>query len=142
MTHPRDGVTAAGFLQRRGHTRSDAGSVVAEWSMVAGVMALLFALTVQIIFALHVRNVLIDSASHGARYATLADRGPEDGVERTRELINHTVGPRFSEDISIRSETVNGIPTLEITVRAPMPIVGPFGPAAGLEVTGHAVEYS
>ncbi|MDO5619607.1 TadE family protein [Kocuria sp.] len=120
----------------------DAGSVVAEWAMVAGVTAVLFAVTLQVIFALHVRNVLIDAASHGARYGTLADRGPGDAVERTNQLITQTVGARFAGNVSANPATVNGVPTLEITVVAPLPIVGPFGPAGTLEVTGHAVETS
>lgn len=118
----------------------DRGSVVAEWAMVAGVTAMLFALTLQVIFALHVRNVLIDAASHGARYGTLADRGPDDAVQRSRELITHTVGARYADDISAHPVTVNGVPTLEITVVAPLPLVGPLGPPRALEVTGHAVE--
>ena len=65
--------------------------MVAEWAMVAGLSAILFALTLQLVFALHVRNVLIDAASHGARYGTLADRGPADAQERTRELITGSV---------------------------------------------------
>lgn len=125
---------------RQAASERDSGSVVAEWAMVAGVTAVLFAVTLQIIFALHVRNVLIDSASHGARYGTLADRGPADAVQRSTELITNTVGARFAGDVSASPATVDGIPTLEITVVAPLPIVGPFGPPGTLEVTGHAVQ--
>lgn len=124
------------------HDERDAGSVVAEWAMVAGVTAVLFAVTLQVIFALHVRNVLIDAASNGARYGTLADRGPGDAVQRSRDLITDTVGARFAGDISANPATVDGIATLEITVVAPLPIVGPFGPPGTLEVTGHAVDTS
>ena len=68
--------------------------------MVAGLSAILFALTLQLVFALHVRNVLIDAASHGARYGTLADRGPADAQERTRELIE--LGTQGAEPQSVR----------------------------------------
>lgn len=124
------------------HDGRDAGSVVAEWAMVAGVTAVLFAVTLQVIFALHVRNVLIDAASNGARYGTLADRGAGDAVQRSRDLISESVGARFAGDISASPATVDGIATLEITVVAPLPIVGPLGPPGSLEVTGHAVDTS
>lgn len=128
--------------RRRDATDRDSGSVVAEWAMVAGVTAVLFAVTLQVIFALHVRNVLIDAASHGARYGTLADRDAGDAVERTNQLITETVGGRFAGNVSAQPASVEGVQTLEVTVVAPLPIVGPFGPPAMLEVSGHAVETS
>ena len=116
--------------------------MVAEWAMVAGLSAILFALTLQLVFALHVRNVLIDAASHGARYGTLADRGPADARERTRELITGSVGARFADDVTAVPAEVQGTPTLEVRVVAPLPIVGPFGPPGAIEVSGHAVDWS
>ena len=116
--------------------------MVAEWAMVAGLSAILFALTLQLVFALHVRNVLIDAASHGARYGTLADRGPADAQERTRELITDSVGARFAGDVTAVPAEVQGAPTLEVRVVAPLPIVGPFGPPGAIEVSGHAVDWS
>ncbi|MCT1601988.1 pilus assembly protein [Kocuria sp. p3-SID1433] len=110
--------------------------------MVAGLSAILFALTLQLVFALHVRNVLIDSASHGARYGTLADRGPADAEARTRELITGSVGGRFAGDVTAVPAEVAGTPALEVRVVAPLPIVGPFGPPRAIEVSGHAVDWS
>lgn len=118
----------------------DQGSVVAEWAMVAGLGAVLFALTLQLVFALHVRNVLIDAASQGARYGTLADRGPDDAVTRTSELISDSVGARYAGRVSAQPADVDGIATLEVQVVAPLPLVGPFGPAGVLEVSGHAID--
>ncbi|WP_246179863.1 TadE family protein [Kocuria coralli] len=118
----------------------DNGSVVAEWAMVAAVTAVLFAVTLQVIFALHVRNVLIDAASHGARYGTLADRGPADAVDRTSQLIGDTVGARFAGNVQATPASVEGVPTLEVTVVTALPIVGPYGPPSTLEVSGHAVD--
>ena len=87
-------------------------------------------------------NVLIDAASHGARYGTLADRGPADAQERTRELITGSVGARFAGDVTAVPAEVQGTPTLEVRVVAPLPIVGPFGPPGAIEVSGHAVDLS
>ena len=87
--------------QATGAEGRDDGSVVAEWAMVAGLSAILFALTLQLVFALHVRNVLIDSASHGARYGTLADRGSADAEARTRDpdLPQVVFEPGITEEI-------------------------------------------
>lgn len=141
-SNPSRATGAAARARHRRDDHRDSGSVVAEWAMVAGVTAVLFAVTLQVIFALHVRNVLIDAASNGARYGTLADRGPDDAVGRTNQLITDTVGGRFAGEVSANPATVDGVPTLEITVVAPLPIVGPFGPPGTLEVTGHAIDTS
>ncbi len=116
--------------------------MVAEWAMVAGLSAVLFAITLQLVFALHVRNVLIDSASHGARYGTLADRGPADAEARARELIGGSIGERFAGDVTAVPAEVQGSPTLEVRVVAPLPVIGPFGPPGAIEVSGHAVDWS
>src|SRR5690606_11792968 len=78
---------------------TDRGSAVVEYVMVAGLVAMIFAATLQLALALHVRNTLIDAAAAGARYGTLADRSPEDGVERTRRIVSGALGPRYAQDV-------------------------------------------
>ena len=106
--------------------------------MVGALAGLMFMAVIQLALALHVRNTLIDAASTGARYGTLADRSPEDGVERTAALIGTTLGDEYAGDVSSREQTVNGSRLLEITVRAPLPVIGLIGPGNGIEVKGHA----
>ena len=105
----------------------DRGSAVVEYVLVAGLVALIFAGTLQLALALHVRNTLIDAAAAGARYGTLADRSPEDGAERTRRIV--TGAPA----------AVGEVRTLEVRVVSPLPVVALFGPPESLEVRGHAV---
>ncbi|EYT51324.1 MULTISPECIES: TadE/TadG family type IV pilus assembly protein [Kocuria] len=118
---------------------TDRGSAVVEYVMVAGLVAMIFAATLQLALALHVRNTLIDAAAAGARYGTLADRSPEDGVERTRRIVSGALGPRYAQDVVATTAAVGELRTLEITVVSPLPVVALFGPPDSLEVRGHAV---
>ena len=118
---------------------TDRGSAVVEYVMVAGLVAMIFAATLQLALALHVRNTLIDAAAAGARYGTLADRSPEDGVERTRRIVSGALGPRYAQDVVATTAAVGELRTLEITVVSPLPAVALFGPPDSLEVRGHAV---
>ncbi|MCC9203581.1 pilus assembly protein [Arthrobacter sp. zg-Y769] len=106
--------------------------------MVGALVSLVFMAVVQLALVLHVRNTLIDAAATGARYGTLADRSPSDGVERAVSLIGGALGEEYAGDVSYSEQTVDGARLLEITVRAPLPVIGFIGPDDGLEVKGHA----
>ncbi len=119
--------------------RDDRGSAVAEFALV-GVLLVLVALSViQIALAMHVRTTLLDAAAEGARFGALADRAPADGVARTRDLITQAIGPDYAGDISVAAGSWRGFPTVEITVHAPLPMVGLLGVGQGIEVSGRAV---
>lgn len=119
--------------------REDRGSAAAEFSLV-GVLLVLVALSViQIALAMHVRTTLLDAAAEGARFGALADRVPADGVARTRELIAEAIGSEYATDVSVAAGSWRGFPTVEITVRAPLPVVGLLGVGDGIEVSGRAV---
>lgn len=118
---------------------ADRGHAVVEYVMVAGLVAMIFAGTLQLALALHVRNTLVDAAAAGARYGTLADRSAEDGVERTRQIVTDALGPRYAGDVAASPVTVGEVRTLEVRVVSPLPVVALFGPPGSLEVRGHAV---
>ena len=118
----------------------DAGNAVAEYVMVLVLAIVLFGLILQVGFALHVRNTLIDAAAAGARYASLADRTDEDGIARTRGIIADTVGARYARDISVSRTSVGSLPVVEIRVVSPLPVAATLGPPRALEVSGHAVD--
>lgn len=118
----------------------DAGNAVAEYVMVLALAIVLFGLILQVGFALHVRNTLIDAAAAGARYASLADRTDEDGIARTRGIIADTVGANYARDISVSRTSVGSLPAVEIRVVSPLPVVATLGPPRALEVSGHAVD--
>lgn len=114
------------------------GSAVVDFVLVGGLLTMFFLAIIQLTLVLHVRNTLIDAAASGARYGSLADRGAADAEERTRTLIVTALNPGFAGQVSTSEVTVQGLRTLEVTVRAPMPVIGLIGPRDMLEVKGHA----
>jgi len=111
---------------------------VVDFVMVGALLTLFFLGIVQLALVLHVRNTLIDAAASGARYGTLADRTAADARERTTQLIGVALTPEFARDVTTTETSYAGIRTLEVTVRAPLPVIGLIGPRALLEVKGHA----
>ena len=114
------------------------GSAPAEFVMVGALLIVLTLAVMQLGLALLVRNTLIDAAAEGAHIAALADNTAADGRQRTRDLIGTALGNGYAHDITVRSATYLGVPAVEVTVRAPLPLIGLFGPPRSLEVTGHA----
>lgn len=95
---------------------------------------------IQVGLVLFVRNTLSAAASEGARYAATADRGPADGVARTRAQLAGVVSGRFAQDISVAPSSVAGAPGVAVTVRAEVPALGLGGPSVQLSVTARAIE--
>ncbi|MDN4611080.1 TadE family protein [Arthrobacter burdickii] len=114
------------------------GAAVVDFALIGGLLTVIFIAIVQLTLVLHVRNTLIDAASSGARYGTLADRNPQDAVGRTEELIRGSLADSYGSDITIGESTVGGVRILEVVVRAPLPVLGLIGPTGGMEVHGHA----
>lgn len=110
-----------------------------DFVLVGTLLVFLFVGLLQLALTLHVRNVLTDSAVHGARFGALADRDPQDGAERTRTLISESLSPGYAEEVTGRLVELDGVTTVEIEVRAPVPIAGLIGVGRSLKVTGHAL---
>ena len=125
--------------ERAGGARPDAGVAVVDFALVSGLVTLLFAGGVQVTLAVHVRNTLIDCAAEGARYAALADRTPQDGVDRTTALIATSLSPAYAGHVVARETTLDGLPVVEVRVQAPLPVAGLVGPGGVLSVAGHAL---
>ncbi|MDQ0865967.1 TadE family protein [Arthrobacter globiformis] len=116
----------------------ESGAAAVDFVLVGALLTMFFVSIIQLALILHVRNTLIDAAASGARYGTLADRSADDARRRTGELIGTALNADFARDIETREVTFQGLRTLEVTVRAPLPVIGLIGPREGLEVTGHA----
>jgi Flp pilus assembly protein TadG len=117
---------------------AELGAAVVDFVLIGALLTLLFLAIVQLTLVLHVRNTLIDAAGSGARYGTLADRNEGDARDRTVQLITAALNSEFARDVATSESTYQGIRTLEVTVRAPLPVIGFIGPRALLEVKGHA----
>lgn len=122
-----------------GFGRTERGSAPVEFALVGILLTVLFLAIVQLGLDLHVRNVLVASASEGARYGANADRSPADGVVRTRELITTALSSRFAQDVSAGIEQADGAELVVVRVRAPLPVFAWYGPAQVLNVAGHAL---
>ena len=120
--------------------RTDAGAAVIDFTLIAVVLVPLVLGIIQLGLLLHVRNTLAAAASAGARYAATIDRGPDDGVAKTRQMIDGILASRFAEDVSAAQTRVDGYPGVVVAIQADVPALGLWGPAVHLEVEGHAVE--
>ena len=118
----------------------ESGSAVAEFVMVSVLVLALFLGVVQVALALHVRALAIDAAAEGARLAARADRDLEAGAARTRELLTASLGPGYAQDVSVGGAVAGGLDVVEVTVRAPLPVVGTLGPSGVLTLRGHALD--
>jgi hypothetical protein len=89
--------------------------------------------------ALHVRNTLTAAASEGARFAANADQLPGSGEQRARRVIAESLSDSYADDVHEVRTWRDGLDVVIVEVRAPLPLVGPWGPAGALTVRGHAL---
>ena len=120
--------------------RDDRGAAVVDFVLVLVVVLPLVLGLLHLGLVLHVRNTLTAAASEGARYGATVDRSPGAGAERTRSQIRAALAGRFAEQVSARPVSIDGVPGVEVEVRAEVPPLGLWGPAVPLRLTGHAVE--
>lgn len=125
-------------MGQRSSSDIESGAAVSEFALVSGLVALLFVGVFQLGLALHVRNTLIACASEGARLGARADARPGDGAARTRNLVTRSLSGRFAADVTQGIADVGGVRVVVVRVRAPLPVLGPFGPSRALDVTGRA----
>lgn len=109
-----------------------------EFVLVGVLLTTLTVAVLQLGLAVYVRNVVHDAAVEGAYRAALADTTLQDGIDRTGELIDRTVGTGFAGTVTARETERLGHPAIQVTVVATLPLLGLLGPARGLEVTAHA----
>lgn len=132
-------MTPATRVLRRLRADRERGSAIAEFVMVAALLLFVALGVFQVGLALYVRNTLISAASEGARYAARADADPADGVSRTQSLITSSLSARYAQKVEVAERTMpDGVRVVEITVEAPLPVVGPLGPSEALTVRGRA----
>ena len=116
-----------------------AGSAAVDFVLVSALLTLMFAGVLQLALALHVRNTLVDAAGEGARFGALVGRDGADAEARTETLIVSALSDRLADDVTASVEQVDGVQTVVVLVRAPLPVLGLLGPRS-LELTGHAVD--
>ncbi|HEV7168915.1 MAG TPA: TadE family protein [Micrococcaceae bacterium] len=116
----------------------ESGSAVVDFVLVGALLMVIFLAIIQLALVLHVRNTVVDAASSGAWYGSLADRGPEDARARTQQLIADSLSPDYARDVAVTEEDFRGVRTLKVTVHTPFPVIGLIGPNTTMEISGHA----
>jgi Flp pilus assembly protein TadG len=121
---------------------NDRGSAVAEFTLVSVLLLVLVLGVAQLGLAIHVRNTLVACAAEGARVAANADRSPESGAARARDLISSSLSDSYAADVRAGYVERDGVVLARVDVRAPLPLLGLAGPDRVIEVSGHAMAES
>lgn len=121
-------------------TQADRGSALVDFLLVSVLVTALVLGIVQLALTLHVRTILTDSASSGARYAALSGHSLGDGRARTSALITSTLPTAYAEQVKVTHGHYRGADVVEVAVAAPMPVLGLLGPSGVITVTGRALE--
>lgn len=121
---------------------AERGSALVDFVLVGALVTVLFVGVLQLALTLHVRNTLIDCAAEGARFGALAGSSPAAGAQRTRDLIATAVSPAYAGDVGAAVTSQGDLPVVEVTVVAPLPVLGLLGPGGVMTVAGRAVAES
>ncbi|WP_114855893.1 TadE/TadG family type IV pilus assembly protein [Brachybacterium sp. YJGR34] len=117
--------------------RSERGSAVAEFPMVAVLIVMIGLMVVQAALIVHTRNTLVDAAVQGAHHAALVGSSPQDGASRAEQLIGERFGDGLAADATA-VEDEDG--TIRVRVTATLPLVGLLGPSGVMSVEGRALD--
>lgn len=79
------------------------GSAVADFVLVAFPMLALFVGTVSVSFASYARTVILDATIEGARFAALADQNSRAGIQKTKQLVQSSLGQAVVVEVEASS---------------------------------------
>jgi Flp pilus assembly protein TadG len=122
-------------VQRRRDVR---GSAVVEFALVVPMLMLVVLGVLQVGLALHVRSTIVSAAAEGARVAAVSGGDTEAGVRRTRQALSASLAEGVVDSVVARRTASGGVATVDVEVRARLPLVGLLGPST-LVVHGHAL---
>jgi hypothetical protein len=109
--------------------------------MVGGLVVLLGMGVFQLALVLYVRNALISDASEGARLGARAGASLDEGAARTRDLITRDLNGSYAQGVTAARQTTSaGVQVVQVTVSAPVPVIGLVGPTGVMRVSGRAFQ--
>jgi Flp pilus assembly protein TadG len=106
--------------------------------VVVPLLVLVVLAVVQVGLALHVRATIASAAAEGARVAAVSGADTAAGVARTRSVLATSLADGVVESVTAARSGVRGVATVDIEVRARLPLLGLLGPTV-LVVHGHAL---
>lgn len=133
-------AASRGRRRRGAGDNAEDGAAVADFAMTAALTALLVLVVIQVGLALHIRNTLIWCAGEGARVGARVGSHPDAAAERARDLISQSLSDRFAGDVTASHQPVGDMLVVHVTVNAPVPVVGLWGPGRTMSV--HARAYA
>jgi len=125
-------------LARVTRVRREDGSAVVEFVVVVPMLMLMLLGIVQVGLALYVRSTLTAAAAEGARISAVAGGDRAVGERRTRAALASTLADGVVESVAVHAVRVRGVETVQVEVRARLPLVGLLGPSV-LVARGHAM---
>lgn len=125
-------------VERGRASARDDGNALVEFVLVSALVIALAMGVIQLALTLHVRNMMVSAASEGARLAATNDRGPQDGVDRAEWLLSESLGG-IETRVTAADTTIDTAPAVQVTVSAPVPILGLWG-AGTMTVSARAFE--
>ncbi|GAA5229524.1 TadE/TadG family type IV pilus assembly protein [Arthrobacter cryoconiti] len=117
----------------------ESGAAVVDFVLVAALVSVMFLALIQLAVVLHVRNTVADAASSAARYGALADRSTQDAQDRAELLLKTALGDGYAQAVSAEVTSSQGVSIMSVSILAPLPLIGLFGPGKSLEMSGHAL---
>ena len=121
-------------------TREESGSAVVDFVMVGALVVFVFVALLQVTLGVYARNVLTDAAGDGARRAALVGGTEAEAQQRVRVLSDAALRHGYVDTVTVSRVPSGDLIIVEVTVKAPFPVLGLFGPGGTL--TGHAIDES
>jgi len=97
-----------------------------EFALVSALVVLVALGVMQLAVTLHVRNMLLSSATEGALLAAHADRTPAEGAQRAEDLAAGVLGGGEAIATATQSSGAHG-EIVTVTLTSPIPVVGIWG---------------
>lgn len=94
------------------------GSAIADFVLVAFPMLALFIGTVTVSFASYARTVILDATIEGARFAALADQNTAAGIQKTKQLVQSSLGTALVVDVVASSVRIGSIESIRFVSSA------------------------
>ncbi|WP_390884195.1 TadE family protein [Actinomyces viscosus] len=124
----------------RPRPRDESGSAVVDFVMVGALVIIVFVALLQVALGVYARNVLTDAAGDGARRAALVGGTENEARQRVQVLSDAALRRGYVDTVTVSRVPSDDLTIVEVTVTAPFPVLGLFGPGGTLTVTGHAVD--
>lgn len=121
---------------------NESGSAVVDFVMVGALVIVVFVALLQVALGVYARNVLTDAAGDGARRAALVGGTEAEARQRVQTLSDAALRRGYVDTVTVSRVPSGDLTIVEVTVKAPFPLLGLLGPGGTLTVTGRAVDES